>query len=93
MSTRVISAVDPLTLQGIGTTGRNTSPTHASRSSTKTLEWRVYFDEASDFDADMIGDLEARDSLDVLLIFVRCFIYSFSSNSQVPRPVYSPMLW
>ena len=30
--------------------------------------WRVYQDEAEVFDADMVG--EARDSLDVLLVFV-----------------------
>lgn len=33
--------------------------------------WRVYLDECAVFDADMIG--EAREGLDMLLVFVRFF--------------------
>ncbi len=34
--------------------------------------WRIYLDECAIFDAEMIEDW--RDGLDVLLIFVRCFV-------------------
>lgn len=53
--------------------------------------WRVYLDEAGHFDMDMVESI--RDTVDIILVFVRLFSCYVTSNVylQYRRLVFSPL--